>query len=190
MNRALLIVGLLIACWLWMQIVHEAGHVLGAVVSGGRVERVVLHPLAISRTEVSGGQSPLVVIWAGPLVGSLLPVLVWLVAARLKLISAYLLRFFAGFCLIVNGAYLFGGSFDGIGDCGDLLRHGAPIWTLWLFGLIAIPAGLLLWHGQGRDFGLGPEANTISPAVVHVVLAIALVTIAVELAAGALLQWQ
>ena len=183
MLRALLIAGLLVCCWLWMQVVHEAGHVLGALVTGAHVERVVLHPLAISRTEVNGGSSPLVVIWAGPIVGSLLPLLIWLAADYPRWSGAFLLRFFAGFCLVVNGAYLFGGSFDGIGDCGDLLRHGAPIWTLWLFGLVAFPLGLVLWHGQGRDFGLGPEANNVRPAVVYGVAALAVVTVAVELVA-------
>jgi hypothetical protein len=123
----------------------------------------------------------LVVIWGGPIVGSLLPLLVWLAADRLRWSGAFLLRFFAGFCLVVNGAYLFGGSFDGIGDCGDLLRYGAPMWTLWLFGLIAFPLGLGVWNGDDRDLRLGPEARNIRPAVVYGVVALAVVTVAVEL---------
>ena len=72
------------------------------------------------------------------------------------------LRFFAGFCLIANGAYLAVGSFDRIGDAGDLMTHGAPIWLLWLFGLTTIPAGLRLWHGLGPQFGLGQDGHPVS----------------------------
>jgi hypothetical protein len=94
---------------------------------------------------------------------------------------AFLLRFFAGFCLVANGAYLAGGSFDGIGDCGDLMRHGTPIWLLWLFGAIALPAGLVLWHRQGRLFGLSPESSSLESRAAYVMLAMAVATIVVEL---------
>ena len=36
--------------WLVMMAVHEAGHVLGALLTGGTVKVVVLHPLKISCT--------------------------------------------------------------------------------------------------------------------------------------------
>ncbi|WP_425616400.1 M50 family metallopeptidase [Anatilimnocola sp. NA78] len=182
MARVILIVGTLVTSWLWMQIVHEFGHVLGAWSTGGTVERVVLHPLAISRTDVSAAQHPLVVIWAGPILGCLLPVLMWLLSKWLKWHSEFLYRFFAGFCLLANGAYLAGGSFDGIGDCGDLLRHGSPIWTLWLFGLVTIPAGLLLWHEQGRHFGLGPRRLPVDARLAYTVAVIAGLTAVMEVA--------
>lgn len=144
-----------------MQQVHELGHVLGAVATGGQVERVVLHPLTISRTDLAANPRPLVVAWAGPVIGFVLPVIVWATVAAMGLRLTFLLRFFAGFCLIANGAYIGAGSFGGIGDCGEMLRHGSPIWLLWLFGLVAVPAGLVLWNGQGRHFGIGPEAAVI-----------------------------
>jgi len=39
--------------WLLMQALHETGHVLGAWLTGGQVVKLVLNPLAISRTDVS-----------------------------------------------------------------------------------------------------------------------------------------
>lgn len=144
------------ACWLLMQVVHEAGHVAAAWATGGSVTRVVLHPLAISRTDVFGSHHPLVVVWAGPLVGALLPVVGLLVWRGPKLPAAYLVQFFAGTCLVANGAYLGVGSFGGVGDAGDLLRLGAPIVALWLFGAVTIPCGFWLWNGLGPSFGLGP----------------------------------
>ena len=45
---------LLLAAFSWpaMMGIHEVGHVLGAWAGGGRVERVVWHPLLFSRTDV------------------------------------------------------------------------------------------------------------------------------------------
>jgi hypothetical protein len=58
--------------------VHELGHVIGAVISGGVVERVVLHPLTISRTDVSPNPHPGIVVWLGPVIGCLFPLaLAW-----------------------------------------------------------------------------------------------------------------
>ena len=82
----------LIASWLGMQAVHESGHVLGAHLTGGRVARVVLHPLTISRTDLSHNPRPLLVVWAGPAVGVLLPLVLWGVAAGLRLPGAFVLR--------------------------------------------------------------------------------------------------
>ena len=60
-------------CWLGMQVVHESGHVACAWVGGEMVSRVVLHPLALSRTDTTHDRHPLLVIWGGPILGSLLP---------------------------------------------------------------------------------------------------------------------
>jgi hypothetical protein len=169
-HQTLLILSTLAASWLAMQALHELGHVLGAWASGGRVARVVLHPLTISRTDLAHNPHPLVVVWAGPVLGVLLPLLLWAVALRMP--GAFVLRFFAGFCLIANGAYIAGGSFDAIGDCGEMLRHGSPLWTLWLFGAMTVPPGLALWHRQGPHFGLGPAPRAIRPAVAWGCLAV------------------
>lgn len=164
--RLVLICATLLGSWRGMQAVHELGHVLGAWLTGGRVVRVVLHPLTISRTDLAENPHPLVVAWSGPLFGAVVPLLLWLLAASVRLPVAFVLRFFAGFCLIANGAYLAAGAVAGIGDAGDLLRHGTPPWCLWLFGLLTLPLGLWLWHGQGRHFGLSAEPDEVRPAVV------------------------
>jgi hypothetical protein len=140
-----------------MMAVHEAGHVVGAWATGGTVQHVELRPWRISRTDVIPNPSPLVVAWSGPMVGVILPLVGWSVAQVLPpprkgerdRSVLILLRFFAGFCLIANGAYLAFGSIDSVGDAGDLLRNGAAAWQLWLFGAVCVPAGLWVWHGLG-----------------------------------------
>jgi hypothetical protein len=166
-HQALLIASAVLGSWLGMQAVHEFGHLIGAAASGGRVAHVALHPLAISRTDLSSNPHPLAVAWAGPLIGVLLPLALWACGAGLRSPGAFALRFFAGFCLIANGAYLAVGSFDRIGDAGELLRLGSPLWSLWLFGSAAVPGGLWLWHRQGSHFGLGSSGGRVSSGVAY-----------------------
>jgi hypothetical protein len=149
LRRLLVCAGLVYLSWLGMQAIHEFGHVLAAWATGGNVVRVALHPVAISRTDVSPNPRPLAVAWGGPLLGVLGPLLL-VGASRFVTVRRFDGRpyadFFAGFCLIANGAYIGLGSFERIGDAGDLLRHGSPQWLLVAFGVSAIAAGLLIWH--------------------------------------------
>jgi hypothetical protein len=179
LHQAVLIGSTLGLCWLAMMGVHELGHVIGALLTGGEVARVVLHPLTISRTDLAHNPHPLVVTWAGPVLGVLLPVVAWLPAQHFRVSGWYLLRFFAGFCLIANGAYLGVGSFDRVGDAGDLLRHGAPVWQLWAFGLLTVPPGFFLWHRLGPHFGLGDAHGKVSVRAAYLCLGALLVFVAV-----------
>ena len=160
-----------VVCWLGMQMVHEMGHVLGAVFTDGQVKKVVLSPLTISRTDLGRNPQPLLVTWAGPVFGSISPLAAWGVFAVFRFAGAFVMRFFAGFCLIANGAYIGVGSFLRIGDCGELLSHGAELWQLWLFGVLTIPSGFALWHRQGGHFGLNSSQGEVSHLVTHATLA-------------------
>jgi hypothetical protein len=155
-----------------MQAVHELGHVLGAILTGGEIARVVLHPLAISRTDLIENPHPLVVVWAGPSVGVLLPLLVWGMLSATEMPGAFVARFFAGCCLIANGAYIGAGSFQGAGDCGEMLRQGSNAWVLWLFGAVTVPMGLWLWNGTGPNFGLGRAQGKVNHRIAYATLVI------------------
>jgi hypothetical protein len=159
--QTLLIGSTLVFSWLAMMVVHEFGHVLHLWLSGGTVERVILHPLAFSRTDPGENPAPLFVVWGGPLWGSVIPLLILGVVLLAHWRYWYLARFFAGFCLIANGAYLAFGSFNGAGDAGDLMRLGAPQWSLILFGLPASALGLWLWHRLGPYFGLAQARGQV-----------------------------
>jgi hypothetical protein len=171
-HQAILVCSTLFGSWLGMQAVHELGHVLGAVLTGGEVATVVLYPLTISHTELIDNPHPLVVVWAGPLVGVLLPIVIWGVLAVAGTTGAFVARFFAGFCLIANGAYIGVGSFFGAGDCGEMLRQGSNVWVLRLFGAVAVPVGFWLWNGIGPNFGMGSAQGKVNHAVAYASLVI------------------
>jgi hypothetical protein len=119
----------------------------------------VLHPLEISRTDVAPNPHPQFVAWGGPVWGSLLPCAWWWVASRVGWSRAWLIRFFAGFCLIANGGYLLGGSIYPVGDAEVLLREGAPRASLLAFGIVATSLGLALWNGLGHHFGIAGDVH-------------------------------
>lgn len=144
--RLLIRMVFLYACWIGMLATHETGHVLHAWLSGGRVERVVLPWLGFSRTDLSQNPHPLFVAWGGALWGVLLPLGLLVLAARFRPPLINWIAFFTGLCLIANGAYLAAGSFIAAGDAGDLLRHGAPHWTLAAAGTLGLASGLVMWH--------------------------------------------
>ncbi len=184
MHQVVLIGSTVIGCWLGMQAIHEAGHVLGAWLTGGRVAQVVLNPLTTSRTDLADNPRPFVVVWTGPLFGVAVPLLIWGVAAAARVPWAFVLRFFAGFCLLANGLYIGVGSFDRVGDCGEMLRHGSEMWHLWLFGAVTSPAGFWLWHRQGPHFGLGSAKRQVSRGIAYGSLIVCLALIALGFAVG------
>jgi hypothetical protein len=184
LHQIVLIASTVLGSWLGMQAVHESGHVFGALLTGGRVARVVLHPLTISRTDLAHNPNPLVVVWAGPFLGVMGPLLIWAIAASVQLPGAFVLRFFAGFCLLANGLYIGIGSFNRIGDCGEMLRQGSEIWQLWLFGALTAPVGLWLWHKQGPNFGFGLAQGKVNRGVAYGSLGVCMALIALGLYVG------
>jgi Peptidase M50B-like len=182
LHQAILISSTILGSWLGMQAIHEAGHVLGSCLTGGQVTRVVLYPLTISRTDLSDNPHPLAVVWAGPIVGSLAPLLLWVIAKHARLPGAFVLRFFAGFCLIANGSYIGVGSLNHVGDCGVMLQNGSEMWQLWLFGALTAPIGLVLWHGQGPQFGLGVGRGSVRRDVTYGSLVVCMILLIIGFA--------
>ena len=138
-------------CWFSMLAIHEFGHIVAAWTSGAMVERIVFLP--ISRTDTSGVATPLFVYGAGAVFGAVFPVLLWTIVLMFRSKTAHLFRFFAGFCLLVNGSYI-GCDFSVVGptDAGQLIEHGASRLLLVLFGALCLFGGLHLWHRQSRFF--------------------------------------
>lgn len=185
-SRSLFAACLVIASWLGMQVVHEFGHAVVAWATGGRVERVVLLPWSISRTDVSPNPHPLAMVWGGPVFGVAIPLLAWGMLQWRQSALVPAIRFFAGFSLVANGLYMGIGSLgEGIGDAGDLLRLGAPRWCLVLFGALTLPWGLMLWHGQGRALGMVEGSAPPSGSAVQAVVAGAIGTAVL----GLVLTW-
>jgi len=128
-----------------MMAAHELGHIVGALTTGGIVQRVEFPLVGFSQTVVEPSPHPLIEVWAGPIVGALAPLMMLSMWSKCGVMRAAA-RFFAGFCLIANGAYLGVGVFTRAGDAGDLVMLGTAKWVLVVFGVAAMSAGLWIWH--------------------------------------------
>jgi len=151
MYRKQMIIGVVVVVlsWYGMMVVHEAGHCFGAVITGGKIERVVIPIVGFSRTDVSASAQPLIVIWGGPIFGAVTPVILLIWFKHTSQQVRQILRYFIGFCLIANGAYIGIGAILRAGDCEEMLKYGSPMWLLVVFGLISSVAGLFVWHRMG-----------------------------------------
>jgi hypothetical protein len=56
-----------------------------------------------------------------------------------------------------------------------------PAWHLALFGIVTVPLGLYLWHGQGKHF----QREQVSLIAAVVVLVLLLVTLGAEVVVDA-----
>ena len=183
-SQIVLIITFLGFCWLFMQVVHELGHVLGSWITGAEITKVALYPTIFSRTEIGYNPNPLFVVWAGPIVGVSVPVLLFGMFKIRSFPFVYMARFFAGFCLVANGAYIAFSPLEGSTDAGIMIFYGSPRSLLILFGILAILTGLFLWHGQGSHFGLDKAEGQVNRAATIFSVLLFIVIIAVELAVG------
>jgi hypothetical protein len=179
--QTVLIFSTLAISWLGMMVVHEFGHVLFGWVSGGIVSRVVLSPFEFSRTDMQNNPHPLLESWGGALMGSILPLLIWLLWRRFCWPAWYVFQFFAGFCLVANGIYLAVVSFiPNAADPGDMMRNGSRQWILVAFGVIAFPVGPFLWNRLGIHFGLSNAKGKVSGRVAIVIFAALVALVLIE----------
>lgn len=164
-----------------MMVLHETGHVLHLLAMGGSIEQITLHPLKLSHTLPDVNPHPLVTAIGGPLWGVLLPLLLWWIVVRVMPARSYLAAFFAGFCLVANGAYLVGDAFLQGGDGREFVLHGIPPWALIAAGLPAVVAGLFVWNGLGRHFGLSGAEGRVDRADALAVTLLLACVVALEL---------
>lgn len=161
--QTVLILATIAFSWFAMMAVHELCHALAGILTGGTLVGINLHPLRFSSTQVAPNPYPVIEIIAGPLGGALLPLLVYTLAKACRRSWDYLAGFFAGVCLVANGAYLAFGWIDAVGDTGQLLRLGVPAWLMIVLGIPMMVAGLGCWHRLGRSFGFGKDRTAINP---------------------------
>ncbi|QDU94673.1 hypothetical protein [Lignipirellula cremea] len=132
------------ASWCMMTFTHEMGHLIGGWASGAELRRADLRPWKLPYSIFSPDPHPLITLWAGPLLGVLVPVaMAWLVRWRW-------MGFVAHFCLLANGVYLAAAWYAGGAylDTTKLLEHGAWPSSIALYCLLTIGFG---YRGFRRD---------------------------------------
>lgn len=132
-----------IVVWMWlaMMLVHELGHALAALATGGRLVSLELRPGYLSHTFVQPNPRPSTVAWSGFLVGWLVPQMTapaWRIDGA---IVGQALRAWAAFCLLAGGVYLATGGGERLTDTGKLTAEGWPLTGLVVVGLVVATVG-------------------------------------------------
>lgn len=153
-SRIFSFVLLIAASWCVMTFTHESGHLVGGWLSGGELLEFDLLPWHLPHSRFHPDPQPLVTLWAGPVLGVVVPIsLAWVIRRNWAF-------FIADFCLLANGAYIAAGwiAGDTLLDATRLLDQGAHPAMLVLYSLMTIPLGYVRFRRDCvRAFGRPPS---------------------------------
>jgi hypothetical protein len=136
------LVVLLIASWCVMVTAHELGHLVGGWASGGTLLHSDLRPWRLPYSMFEPDPHPLVTLWAGPLLGIMLPgAFAWLIRRP----STF---FIASFCLLANGCYLLIAWITGDRwlDTSRLFAAGASSFSVIAYCVLTVIPGYVLFR--------------------------------------------
>lgn len=135
---------LLVCGWIVMTFTHETGHLIGGYVSGANLVDYEIAPWRLPYSLHSPDPRPLVTLWAGPIAGVAIPVLL---ACILRCRWAWTI---ADFCVLANGCYLAVAwiSGDHLLDTPRLLGAGASPTSIALFCIVSIGVGYVQFRSD------------------------------------------
>ncbi len=128
---------LLIAAWAVMTFTHEIGHIIGGTCCGGSLRDFDLLPWRLPYSISEPDPYPLVTLWAGLIIGALVPVLLAMI------VQSEWAWFIASFCVLANGTYIATSwcTGDRYLDTSKMLEHGASPVAIAAYCLVTIGFG-------------------------------------------------
>lgn len=153
LQQMLIVLGIFVFSYNLGNLIHESGHALNAVLTGGSLNKITMSPLSWCYTWTSGGNR-IFVIWGGFLWQTIIPIVLLFLCFKSR-IALYAL-FLALVSFAESGIYMIAGAAAGIGDGGSLVKLGTPPFILITVGGIlllcclplSLPIGVLLGIGQ------------------------------------------
>ncbi len=130
--RTVMFIGTILLSWCVMIETHEIGHIVGGWLCGASLRDWQLWPWQLPYSFFDPDPKPLITLWAGPVLGSIVPLAIALVFRN------EWIWLIANFCLLANGLYLAlawlaGGSSL---DTQRLLAEGA--WPISIVGFCLV----------------------------------------------------
>ncbi|WP_235935366.1 hypothetical protein [Candidatus Laterigemmans baculatus] len=131
-----------------MTTTHEGGHIVGGMACGATLVDYDLAPCRMPYSLHSPDPRPLMTLWAGPLLGVLIPV------SLAALIRERWAWFIADFCVVANGGYLALAwmSGDRFLDTPRLLEAGVNPALIMLYCSVTIGAGYVRFRSDCIHF--------------------------------------
>lgn len=176
---------LLLLCWSWvvMTVTHELGHVIGGIASGAVPTNLEIRPWKLPHSTFSPDPNPLMTLWAGPILGSVVPLLV---ACCLRRPAAW---FIGWFCVVANAVYLLLGwlLFEPELDSTKMIRSGTPSYVLLLFVAMTLPVSYVAFRQQCVEVLSDPSVR-ISKRQSRLACALLCIWLFLQSVAGSLLH--
>ncbi len=157
-QRCLIVLGAFVFAYNAGNLIHEFGHGINVLATGGSIGRISISPLSWSYISYAGGGEARATTWGGFLWETILPLLIFLGLWCIKSRASFWALLLAMVALATTAIYMLVGAFLDIGDAGFLVRVGLPTWPFVAIGagllllclLLALPLGTLLGIGRGR----------------------------------------
>ena len=151
---------LTVAGWCVMNFTHEVGHLTGGWLGGGTLRDVWLGPWPPPHSRFHPDPRPLLTLWAGPVLGCVVPVLLAACVPRRWARGRARAWFLADFCLLANGSSLAVSwvAGDRLLDAPRLLAEGVSPWRLGLFTAAVAGVGYVRFRADCRAVWERPAA--------------------------------
>ncbi|MCK5563856.1 MAG: M50 family metallopeptidase [Planctomycetes bacterium] len=121
--------------------IHEHGHAIGALMTGGKVLRIYFHPFSWSQAFCIGSSSEIFVTFAGSALTAIVGVLVVLSVWRWRKYYVTVLYTGAVFMILKDGFYYLNSVANNRGDAVALIGDGVPEALVISFGLLLFVGG-------------------------------------------------
>ncbi len=159
LQQMLIVLGMFVFSYNFGNLIHESGHALNAVLTGGSLNKITMSPLSWCYASTSGGNETFVV-WGGFLWQTIVPtvvlLLLWYFKSRLSLYALFLVLVSFG----ASGVYMIAGAVAGVGDGGSLVRYGVPPFLLLTVGSVLLLFCLALSLPMGVLLGIGRKQTS------------------------------
>lgn len=115
-----------------MTLTHELGHVIAGILGGAKLIQLELRPWHLPHSQFASDAHPQLTLWAGPVLGCLIPLAVAVVVRRRA-------GWFVGwFCVLANALYLLLGYVSGDGELDSAKMIAAGTRPIELLGFVAV----------------------------------------------------
>jgi|ERR1043166_148892 hypothetical protein len=122
-------------------ILHECGHLLSGILSGGRALGLTSHPFSWSMARVADCRHPQFMTWGGILWSGLLGLIIFIFSYPSRSIVLFPILLTSSLLILVNGVYFTTGTLIRAGDPADLMEYGVGAPVLLVIGCACLLAG-------------------------------------------------
>jgi len=120
---------------------HEISHLVVASLLGVELTFIDIFPGKISSMITVPNPYDSVIVWAGILLGSVLPFALIPIWNTKSLQAGTFFKLWAYFCVLANGSYLSLGFWESLSDSGKLIGFGWPVWSIIGIGIVIAAIG-------------------------------------------------